>query len=629
VESIQKSQSFSFLEREKKMPWVCESCTFVNKDSSKSACEICATARSSTALAFEETKAWSNNTVAGPISSQTSIQTGFGIDPDENTLDPNDWGNDVKEQGESGNWEGDWDEDGVAAEFQTGKQDNAGKDDDDLDWGEEDDDDVDVSHMEDIPDNHLQLTRQLSVEGVNVLDMDNVDTLRDMRIREIAELFGLSTSAAATVLRAKRWNRAAVQEAWIANSGGLQDMVCTSSAPSASSQAAGQEEEKELECMLCCDDEITSATSCDLGCGHVACDACYTNWVQAESEKGPPVLYMKCIGGCPKVCGDDVLRRYFPAGKKASLEAWIRDDFVNASSDLKYCTSANCSRAIRAGTAGWLGVVCSCGHAFCFTCQEKNHDPAPCAVAKEWLKKETNDDANSVWLTGNTKQCPSCKTPIEKNQGCQHMTCAKCRHEFCWVCMGGWRGHRSCNRYDGSNVPNENSAQEARRILARYTHFYDRYSTNNNAVKFAEKTRVEAMSKTFDLQELNGLTDMGTGFLLKAAECVITCRRVLAWTYCCGFYLKAADGSSERHLFDIQQGTLEEITDKLQGSIEKPVEALRAEKMKVEIVQMMTAANKYTKNLVQTVKEHVFQTENEMGSGSSNKKQKKKGYFSR
>ena len=30
--------------------------------------------------------------------------------------------------------------------------------------------------------------------------------------------------------------------------------------------------------------------------------------------------------------------------------------------------------------------------------------------------------------------CPTCLTPIEKNDGCNHMTCTKCDQHFCWVC---------------------------------------------------------------------------------------------------------------------------------------------------------------------------------------------------
>ena len=33
--------------------------------------------------------------------------------------------------------------------------------------------------------------------------------------------------------------------------------------------------------------------------------------------------------------------------------------------------------------------------------------------------------ANVFWMLSNSKKCPNCKSPIEKNEGCNHMRCSK------------------------------------------------------------------------------------------------------------------------------------------------------------------------------------------------------------
>ena len=76
----------------------------------------------------------------------------------------------------------------------------------------------------------------------------------------------------------------------------------------------------------------------------------------------------------------------------------------------------------------------------------------------KWNDKNSAESENIIWIKANTKKCPKCRKPIEKNQGCNHMTCRKevggCSYEFCWICMGDWTKHGSetggyykCNRF--------------------------------------------------------------------------------------------------------------------------------------------------------------------------------------
>ena len=60
--------------------------------------------------------------------------------------------------------------------------------------------------------------------------------------------------------------------------------------------------------------------------------------------------------------------------------------------------------------------------------------PITCVMLANWMDKCTSESGTANWLLVNTKKCPKCAVRIEKNQGCNHMTCRNkgCAYEFCW-----------------------------------------------------------------------------------------------------------------------------------------------------------------------------------------------------
>lgn len=121
-------------------------------------------------------------------------------------------------------------------------------------------------------------------------------------------------------------------------------------------------------------------------------------------------------------------------------------------------------------------VVCHCGNDMCFGCgYAADHRPVLCKIVKLWEKKCADDSETANWLNAHTKECPKCQSTIEKNGGCNHMTCKKCKGEFCWVCMGPWSEHGTswyqCNRFDEKSGINARDAQaKSRASLERYLH---------------------------------------------------------------------------------------------------------------------------------------------------------------
>lgn len=106
------------------------------------------------------------------------------------------------------------------------------------------------------------------------------------------------------------------------------------------------------------------------------------------------------------------------------------------------CYSALVTRADVRVVCRPLDVQCKCGQTYCFACKEPEaHRPVACDTVQAWNIKNSAESENLTWIIANTKPCPECQRPIQKNQGCMHMTCSQCRHEFCWLCQGDWKKH--------------------------------------------------------------------------------------------------------------------------------------------------------------------------------------------
>lgn len=116
--------------------------------------------------------------------------------------------------------------------------------------------------------------------------------------------------------------------------------------------------------------------------------------------------------------------------RQALLESYIEDN-----QNVRWCPSApHCGRAIQVDGDHYCEPRCCCDLMFCFKCGDQPHSPATCDMWQIWKQKSQDESETKNWLTANTKPCPKCKNPVEKNGGCNLVVC-RCGQVLCLLHM--------------------------------------------------------------------------------------------------------------------------------------------------------------------------------------------------
>lgn len=75
-------------------------------------------------------------------------------------------------------------------------------------------------------------------------------------------------------------------------------------------------------------------------------------------------------------------------------------------------------------------LTCECGAVICRLCNRCHEGEC-----------DRPDEASLDAINRHSKPCPSCRVPIQKREGCDHMHCSQCNVHFCWACMETFGTH--------------------------------------------------------------------------------------------------------------------------------------------------------------------------------------------
>eukprot|EP00488_Nonionellina_sp_1-RS-2012_P001508 TRINITY_DN2436_c0_g1_i1.p1 TRINITY_DN2436_c0_g1~~TRINITY_DN2436_c0_g1_i1.p1 ORF type:complete len:345 (-),score=92.06 TRINITY_DN2436_c0_g1_i1:140-1174(-) len=207
----------------------------------------------------------------------------------------------------------------------------------------------------------------------------------------------------------------------------------------------------------CYEDNVPKAK---LDCGCILCADCMKWHVDQNimSDTNPTVVL---------VCGDtshnkqiDIALGYAVAGltpdeRNVRNAKLAEHQFKRPDSMIKYCPHGKCKEFVFRENSNITRVECGVCHQFmCWKCGQiyKGKQAGHCgndlcddaAYITLHLCEAKIKDIGGIKVTDTrictNKQC--CAINIHA-QACKHMTCKKCAHQYCHICLQDWKGHQS------------------------------------------------------------------------------------------------------------------------------------------------------------------------------------------
>ncbi|XP_027355496.1 probable E3 ubiquitin-protein ligase ARI7 [Abrus precatorius] len=465
-------------------------------------------------------------------------------------------------------------------------------------------------------DNYLEEVENPSeVEQKNyaVLSESDVKRLQDLDINEVSCVLSIPRVSACLLLIHYEWSVMNVHEAWFNDEERVRKAVGLL-------KQVGFPHSETLMCDICFD-----VVSCDrvksAGCGHSYCIDCYKQYVDTSINGGPDkCLKLPCPQPSCKVAVDgDMVRELASESNKKKYDRFLLRSYVENNKKMKWCPGPGCDYAVSFESDGARTnsfVTCVCYHSFCWSCGEEAHGPVDCDTVNKWIAKNNSESENTSWILAYTKPCPRCKRAIEKNEGCMHMRC-RCGFDFCWYCLRGWStcNATGCNRFTDAPAEKFDAKKEedARRkrasgYLERYTHYYERWASNDFSRTTALKHLIDLRNVHIHrLSRLYQKSEANFEFIKRAWQQVIECRRALKWSYAYGYYLPEGE-EAKKEFFEYTQGEAEAALERLHHCAENELwkylntdETEESNGFRFKLTTLTNVTKTYFENLVRAL----------------------------
>ena len=202
-------------------------------------------------------------------------------------------------------------------------------------------------------------------------------------------------------------------------------------------------------CAVCFDEKAAVDCVRFHSCGHTFCKGCIAGYFQSQVADGAVAELLCPEPSCRAAATPAEVKAVLSEEDYEAFERLSLQQSLQSMKDVFVCPRCEYP-AILQEEGGRLAICGECHFSFCVECRCAWHGLSACAnLAARWRKagpaerdaltakygaKMVEEVQSAELIEGTTKPCVNCGTPIEKNGGCNHITCRHCRYQWCWLC---------------------------------------------------------------------------------------------------------------------------------------------------------------------------------------------------
>ncbi|GAA6020514.1 hypothetical protein JCM10207_000028 [Rhodosporidiobolus poonsookiae] len=234
-----------------------------------------------------------------------------------------------------------------------------------------------------------------------------------------------------------------------------------------------REKGEAVECG-CCFDEVAAVNTAACDDGHIFCKSCCAR--NASEQLGKRQATLPCMTTCTASFSPRSWATFLDAKTIEGLERLKQEGEVQMAFEgiEGFETCPFCPYACYIDNPDERLFRCErpeCSKVSCRKCRKEGHVPLTCEEADKESRAAGVHAVAEAMSAALIRNCPKCKTPTAKIDGCNHMICSQCQTHWCYVCRAAIKGYDhfndrggtgACPTFDDTEMRNHEEVEKAR-----------------------------------------------------------------------------------------------------------------------------------------------------------------------